>query len=173
MARRTIGVPREIKPQENRVALVPSGVFALVEDGHRVLVEKDAGIGSGLPNEEYVDAGGEIIDDVEDLFAQSDIIVKVKEPLAEEFGRIRPEHIVFTYFHFAASRELTEAMLDRGAACVAYETIEDHQGQLPLLTPMSEVAGRMSVLAGAQHLEKQHGGRGVLVTGVPGVDPAK
>ncbi|MCA8959596.1 MAG: alanine dehydrogenase [Planctomycetes bacterium] len=173
MVQRIIGVPREIKPQENRVALVPSGAFALVQDGHRVLVEKGAGEGSGLLDAEYVEAGAEIVPDADSLFEQSDIIVKVKEPLEPEFARIRPEHVVFTYFHFAASRDLTEAMLDRGAACVAYETIEDNKGHLPLLTPMSEVAGRMSVLAGAQHLEKQHGGRGVLVTGVPGVDPAK
>ena len=119
MVQRIIGVPREIKPQENRVALVPSGAFALVQDGHRVLVEKGAGEGSGLLDAEYVEAGAEIVPDADSLFEQSDIIVKVKEPLEPEFARIRPEHVVFTYFHFAASRDLTEAMLDRGAACVA------------------------------------------------------
>lgn len=168
-----IGVPREIKPQENRVAIVPAGVFALVGDGHKVLVEGGAGEGSGIPDEEFRDAGAEIVSDVDALFDRSNIIVKVKEPLEPEYARIRPHHVVFTYFHFAASRSLTDAMIDNGAACVAYETIEEANRSLPLLTPMSEVAGRMSVLAGCEHLQKQNGGRGVLVTGVPGVEPAR
>lgn len=168
-----IGVPREIKPQENRIALVPAGAYALVQDGHQVLVEAGGGLGSGITDDEYRDAGAEIVAEVDALFERSNIIVKVKEPLEPEFARIRPHHVVFTYFHFAASRPLTDAMLKCGAACVAYETIEDSSGTLPLLTPMSEVAGRMSVLAGCEHLQKQNGGRGVLVTGVPGVEPAR
>lgn len=168
-----IGVPREIKPQENRIALVPAGAYALVRDGHQVLVEAGGGLGSGITDDEYRDAGAEIVAEVDALFERSNIIVKVKEPLEPEFARIRPHHVVFTYFHFAASRPLTDAMLKCGAACVAYETIEDSSGTLPLLTPMSEVAGRMSVLAGCEHLQKQNGGRGVLVTGVPGVEPAR
>ncbi|MFN0057761.1 MAG: alanine dehydrogenase [Planctomycetota bacterium] len=167
-----IGVPREIKEQENRVALTPSGAYALVKDGHTVLVEKSAGEGSGITDDEYVTAGARILGDVKELFERAGIIVKVKEPLPVEYPRIRRSQVLFTYFHFAASRSLTDAMIKTGAACVAYETIEDEMGRLPLLTPMSEVAGRMSVLAGAQYLEKQNGGRGVLVTGVPGVDPA-
>ncbi|MCI0651686.1 MAG: alanine dehydrogenase [Planctomycetes bacterium] len=169
----TVGVPREIKEQENRVALVPSGAYALVKDGHSVLVQAGAGEGSGLSDDEYRSAGATIIPDADTLFDRAEIIVKVKEPLAEEYRRIKPRHLVFTYFHFAASRELTEAMMRTGAACIAYETIVDREGRLPLLTPMSEVAGRMSVLAGAGALERQRGGRGVLVTGVPGVMPAR
>ncbi len=168
-----IGVPREIKAQENRVAIVPSGVHELVRDGHTVYVENDAGLGSGITNEEFADAGAKILPDAEALFAESQIIVKVKEPLPAEYELIGENHTVFTYFHFAASESLTDAMLKSGAACIAYETIEDRHGQLPLLTPMSEVAGRMSVLAGAQHIQKQHNGRGVLLSGVPGVEPAR
>ncbi len=172
-ARTTIGVPREIKAQENRVALVPSGVYTLVNSGHTVLVEGGAGEGSGIGDQEYRDAGAQILPDADSLFDRSRIIVKVKEPLPEEYRRIRQEHLLFTYFHFAASRELTEALRRCGAACIAYETIEDAKGRLPLLTPMSEVAGRMAVLAGATHLQRQHGGSGVLITGVPGVMPAR
>lgn len=173
MAATIIGVPREIKEQENRVALVPSGVFTLREQGHTVLVESGAGTGSGIPDEEFAQAGAEIVADAAAVFGGSDIIVKVKEPLAAEYPLIRDGQIVFTYFHFAASQELTQAMIDSGSTSVAYETIEDSAHRLPLLTPMSEVAGRMSVLAGAQHLEKQNGGRGVLLPGVPGVEPGK
>ena len=174
MLKKIIGVPKEIKPQEHRVALVPSGVFTLTQqDGQRVLIEKGAGIGSGISDAEYEAAGAEIVENADALFEQAEIIVKVKEPLQEEYSRIKPHHWVFTYFHFAASRELTEAMMETGAACIAYETIEDAQRRLPLLTPMSEVAGRMSVLAGCRHLQKQEGGRGVLISGVPGVEPAR
>ncbi|MFQ5653894.1 MAG: alanine dehydrogenase, partial [Planctomycetota bacterium] len=173
MSNSIIGVPREIKEQEHRVALVPAGVFTLVRDGHEVLVERGAGEGSGISDEEYLSAGAEIVPDPGQLFERAGIIVKVKEPLASEYGLLRPEHLVFTFFHFAASRLLTEGMVNSGATCIAYETIEDARGQLPLLTPMSEVAGRMATLAGAQFLEKQNGGRGVLITGVPGVEPAQ
>lgn len=168
-----IGVPREIKEQENRVALVPSGAFTLVRDGHQVLVEAGAGLGSGIDDAEFEEAGAKIVSTAADVFEAADIIVKVKEPLSAEYGRIRPGQLLFTYFHFAASEPLTQAMIACGASSIAYETIEDRKGGLPLLTPMSEVAGRMSVLAGAQHLEKQRGGRGVLLCGVPGVEPGR
>ena len=173
MAKTIVGVPREIKQQENRVALVPSGAYSLAQDGHTVLVEKSAGLGSGISDEEFTNAGATIVDTAAEVFERSDIIVKVKEPLPEEYPLIRSGQIVFTYFHFAASKELTHGMVESGASCIAYETIEDASGRLPLLTPMSEVAGRMSVLAGSQHLEKQRGGRGVLITGVPGVEPGR
>ena len=169
---KTVGVPTEVKEQENRVALVPSAVVALKADGHNVVVQSGAGLGSGISDEEYISAGAQIAADADETFARSDIIVKVKEPLPEEYGRIEARHTLFTYFHFAASEGLTDAMIQSGAACIAYETIESPDGKLPLLTPMSEVAGRMSVLAGASYLQKQNGGRGVLMTGVPGVEPA-
>jgi len=168
-----IGVPREIKEQESRVSVVPSGVFTLTQRGHQVLVESSAGAGCGFTDDEYREAGATVVGGPDEVFDNANIIVKVKEPLAPEYDRIRPDHLVFTYFHFAASRTLTDAMLDRGAACIAYETIEDAKHTLPLLTPMSEVAGRMSVLAGAQHLQGPNGGRGVLVSGVPGVQPGR
>jgi len=169
----SIGVPREIKEQEQRVSVVPSGVFSLAKSGHAVIVQAGAGEGSGFSDEEYRQAGAEVVSHAEEVFERSDIIVKVKEPLPPEYPRIRPDHVLFTYFHFAASRPLTDAMLASGAACIAYETIEDREGRLPLLTPMSEVAGRMSVLAGAQFLQRQNGGRGVLLSGVPGVMPGR
>ncbi|MBW2270385.1 MAG: alanine dehydrogenase [Deltaproteobacteria bacterium] len=168
-----VGVPREIKTDEHRVALAPSGAHALAESGHRVLVERGAGVDSGIPDREYREAGAEIVDGPAQVFERSAIVVKVKEPQPEEYPRIRADHTIFTYFHFAASSELTEAMRESGATCIAYETICDRKGQLPLLTPMSEVAGRMSVFEGAKYLEKQTGGRGVLITGVPGVESAK
>ncbi|MEM7163906.1 MAG: alanine dehydrogenase [Planctomycetota bacterium] len=168
-----IGVPREIKQQENRVALVPSGVYSLTRAGHTVLIEQSAGQGSGISEQEYRDAGAEIVKTADEVFERAEIIVKVKEPLAQEYGKIRPGQCVFTYFHFAASRDLTLAMMESGATCIAYETITDDHQRLPLLTPMSEVAGRMSVLAGSQHLECQRGGRGVLLPGVPGVQPGR
>jgi alanine dehydrogenase len=165
-----IGVPTEIKQNENRIAMVPGGVQDLVADGHEVFVQKDGGMGSGIPDEEYVEAGAQIVDDADDLWARSEMIVKVKEPLPAEYGRCREGLTIFTYFHFAASRELTEAMVASGAACFTYETLEiDHK--LPLLTPMSEVAGRMSIQVGAHCLENYQGGRGVLLGGVPGVSP--
>ncbi|MGE4632242.1 MAG: alanine dehydrogenase [Planctomycetota bacterium] len=168
-----IGVPKEIKEQEQRVSVVPSGAFLLMEAGHTVLVEKGAGLGSGITDEEYLDAGCQLVDDAAEVWARSEIIVKVKEPLAEEYHYLRPDLVVFTYFHFAASKTLTDACLDSGVAAVAYETIEGKNGTLPLLTPMSEVAGRMSVLAGARNLQRQNGGRGVLLSGVPGVEPGR
>ncbi len=173
MQARTIGVPKEIKQQEQRVSLVPSGAFMLTKAGHSVIVEKGAGLGSGITDEEYISAGCRIVDEASSVWEQSEIIVKVKEPLKEEYQFLRSDLIVFTYFHFAASRELTDACLSSGVAAVAYETIEGAGGSLPLLTPMSEVAGRMSVLAGARNLQCQNGGRGVLLPGVPGVEPGR
>jgi alanine dehydrogenase len=173
MSKCSIGVPREIKEQEQRVSVVPSGVFSLTKAGHGVIVQAGAGEGSGFSDDEYRQAGAEVVARAEEVFERGDIIVKVKEPLPPEYPRIRRDHVLFTYFHFAASRPLTDAMLSAGSACIAYETIEDREGRLPLLTPMSEVAGRMSVLAGAQHLQRQNGGRGVLLSGVPGVMPGR
>ena len=173
MSSRTIGVPKEIKQQEQRVSVVPSGAFLLVKAGHKVLVEKGAGLGSGIQDQEYIDARCEMVAEASEVWSRSEIVVKVKEPLASEYGYLRPDLIVFTYFHFAASRELTDACLESGVAAIAYETIEDSRGALPLLTPMSEVAGRMSVLAGATVLQRQNGGRGVLMPGVPGVEPGR
>jgi alanine dehydrogenase len=165
-----IGVPKEIKANENRVAIVPAGVHVLVQDGHRVLIEAGAGAGSGIPDQEFKDAGAEIVPAAKDVWGRSEMVMKVKEPLAAEYGLCRADLTVFTYFHFAAARELTEAMLQGGALCFAYETLEEG-GKLPLLVPMSEVAGRMAIQVGAFCLEKAHGGRGVLLGGVPGVEP--
>jgi len=165
-----IGVPKEIKSNENRVGIVPAGVHALVGDGHRVLIETTAGLGSGISDQEFKDAGAEIVPTAKDLWAKSEMVMKVKEPLAAEYPLCRPDLTVFTYFHFAAARELTDAMLKSGALCFAYETLEV-DGKLPLLVPMSEVAGRMAIQVGASSLEKAHGGRGVLLGGVPGVEP--
>ncbi len=167
-----IGVPKEIKTNENRIALVPAGAEVLVRNGHTVLIEKDAGVESGFTDENYVSAGAKIVDKAGDVYAQADMIMKVKEPLPVEYGLIREGQIVFTYFHFAASRELTEAMIKSKAVCIAYETVETKNGQLPLLVPMSEVAGRMAVQEGAKYLEKYFGGRGLLLGGIPGVKPA-
>src|SRR5437016_4894464 len=167
-----IGVPKEIKEQEQRVALLPSGAIQLTRRGHTVLVEKDAGIGSGYPDQEYARAGAEIVEQAKDVFARADMIVKVKEPLAAEFPLLRRGQILFTYLHLAASKNLTEALLKSGATGVAYETIQvDHR--LPLLEPMSEIAGRMSVVMGANFLAKYNGGSGVLLGGVPGVLPGR
>lgn len=167
-----VGVPKEVKRDEYRVAMLPVGVEELVLRGHRVLVESGAGLGSGLTDQAYQEAGAELLPDPAEIFARADLLVKVKEPQPEEYPRLRSGQIVFTYFHFAASRELTEAMRDSGASCVAYETLRDERGRLPLLTPMSEVAGRMSVQEGAKYLEKPQMGRGILLGGVPGVAPA-
>lgn len=171
--RSTVGIPKEIKKDEGRVAIAPPGVHVLREAGHTVLVERGAGVDSGIPDWEFEQAGAEMVDGSEEVFARSDIVVKVKEPQPSEYGLIRSGQILFTFFHFAASRELTVAMIESGATCVAYETIENSRGQLPLLTPMSEVAGRMAVFEGSKHLETPFGGRGVLVSGVPGVEAAK
>src|SRR5690606_3454562 len=168
-----LGVPKEIKQDEGRVAISPNGVHVLVEEGHRVLIERSAGYESGITDDEFEEAGAEIVENAREIWANAQIIVKVKEPLAAEYDLIRPGQVVFTFFHFAASRELTDAMIESGATCIAYETIKDDGGRLPVLTPMSEVAGRMSVFEGSKHLESPFGGRGVLVSGVPGVEPAK
>ncbi len=167
-----IGVPKEVKPDEYRVAMLPVGAEELVLRGHRVLVQKSAGEGSGLPDEFYSEVGAEMVDTAEEVFASADMIVKVKEPQPQEWTLIRPGQTVFTYFHFAASRDLTEAMRETGATSVAYETLANDNGSLPLLTPMSEVAGRMSIQEGAKYLEKPQMGRGILLGGVPGVAPA-
>lgn len=167
-----IGVPKEMKEQEGRVALTPAGVDELTRRGHRVCVQKNAGLESNLPDERYIKAGAEILDTKEEVYAVADMIVKVKEPLESEFSLIKKNQIVFTYFHFASDKKLTEAMTRSGAVCIAYETVMDKNGVLPLLTPMSEVAGRLSVQQGAKYLEKPQGGKGVLMGGVPGVKPA-
>lgn len=167
-----IGVPKETKRDEYRVAMLPVGVGELTRAGHTVLVEQGAGLGSGLPDSAYEAEGAQLIDSAAAIFARSDLIVKVKEPLPAEWPLVRRGQTIFTYFHFAASRELTEAMLHSGATCVAYETLRDAQGRLPLLTPMSEVAGRMSIQEGAKYLERPQMGRGILLGGVPGVAPA-
>jgi alanine dehydrogenase len=168
-----IGVPKEIKNNENRVGMTPAGVFELTKNNHSVYVQKDAGFGSGFFDQDYIDVGATVLDTIEDVYASSDMIVKVKEPIAEEYPLIKPHHVVFTYFHFASSEPLTKAMLKSKAVCIAYETVEDKDGSLPLLTPMSEVAGRMAIQQGAKYLEKPIKGRGVLLGGVPGVPPGK
>ena len=167
-----IGVPKEIKSDEYRVAMLPVGVEELTRRGHKVLIEAGAGLGSGLSDSDYEAAGAELVATPAEVFAQADMIVKVKEPQAAEWSLMRPGQVVFTYFHFAADRELTEAVLASGATAVAYETLSDSEGRLPLLTPMSEVAGRMSVQEGAKYLERPQMGRGILLGGVPGVAPA-
>ncbi len=168
-----LGVPKEIKPQEGRVGMVPAGAHRLVEEGHRVLIQTGAGVMAGITDQDYVDAGAEIVGSAEDAYGKSEMIVKVKEPLESEYGLIRKGQTVFTYFHFAANRKLTDGMLATGAYCFAYETLEVPGKGLPLLTPMSEVAGRMAVQEGAYHLEAPRGGNGVLLGGVPGVRPGK
>jgi alanine dehydrogenase len=167
-----VGVPREIKAQEYRVALTDEGVAEFVKNGHSVLIEKNAGAGSSISDESYVRAGAKIIDSVENLWRESDLILKVKEPIEAEYSRIRPNQIMFTYLHLAASRTLTDALIASKATCIAYETVEV-DGALPLLVPMSEVAGRMATQVGADALLKPKGGRGVLLAGVPGVSPGK
>lgn len=167
-----IGVPKEIKTHENRVSLLPSGVLQFIRNGHDVLVEKSAGTGSGFSDEMYVEAGAKIVDNAEDVWKKADMIMKVKEPIAEEYDRIREGQILFTYLHFAASQELTKAVQKSKCIAIAYETVEKVDGSLPLLTPMSEVAGRMASQEGAKYLEKAFGGRGVLMGGIPGVPPA-
>ncbi len=168
-----IGVPREVKNNENRVALTPAGTQELVKRKHTVLLEKNAGAGSGFTDDEYVGAGAEIVDTAEDVFLRAEMIMKVKEPVQEEYERIRAGQLLFTYFHFASYEPLTKAMLKSGAICLAYETVERADGSLPLLVPMSEVAGRMAIQEGAKYLEKPQSGRGVLLGGVPGVKPAR
>lgn len=168
-----IGIPKEIKNNENRVGATPSGVKELVAHGHEVYVQHTAGEGSGFGDEEYKEAGARILPTIEDVYGIADMIIKVKEPIAPEYKLIRKGQLVFTYFHFACDRELLDAMVESGATCIAYETVTDRDHRLPLLIPMSEVAGRMSIQEGARFLEKPQGGRGVLLGGVPGVRPAK
>jgi alanine dehydrogenase len=168
-----IGVPKEIKTNENRVALVPAGAEALIAAGHSVLVEAGAGEGSGFSDQDYSAIGAQIAPDADATWAGAEMILKVKEPIEPEWKRIRRGQTLFTYFHFAADEKLTRAHIDSGATCIAYETVELPTRELPLLTPMSEVAGRMAVQEGAKYLEKLYGGRGVLLGGVPGVAPAK
>ena len=168
-----IGIPKEIKNNENRVGMTPSGVHELVRHGHTVYVQHTAGEGSGFADSDYEKAGATILPTIEETYAKAEMIIKVKEPIEPEYALVRKGQLLFTYFHFACDRALTEAMVASGATCIAYETVVGPQGGLPLLVPMSEVAGRMSVQQGAHFLEKPHGGRGVLLGGVPGVKPAK
>ncbi|MEJ5361614.1 MAG: alanine dehydrogenase [Spirochaetota bacterium] len=168
-----IGLPKEIKVKENRVALTPSGVNALISHGHTVFVEQNAGIGSGFENEEYERAGAKILKKADDVWAEADMIIKVKEPLEPEFERMREGQIIFTYLHLAADEGLTRELLDKKIIGVAYETIQLEDGSLPLLAPMSEVAGRLSIQMGCMCLEAKNGGKGILLSGVAGVPPAK
>ncbi|MEH6680655.1 MAG: alanine dehydrogenase [Sediminicola sp.] len=168
-----VGIPKEIKNNESRVGMTPAGVFELVKNNHIVYVQSGAGDGSGFFNEDYKQVGAIILDTIGQVYSLSEMIVKVKEPIKEEYAYIQKGQIVFTYFHFASSETLTEAMIDRKGVCIAYETVEDEDGTLPLLTPMSEVAGRMAIQQGAKYLEKPEKGRGVLLGGVPGVPPGR
>lgn len=168
-----IGVPKEIKSDEYRVAMLPVGVEELTKRGHTVLVQKQAGVGSGYDDARYAKAGGTLVDSAKQVWAEADMIVKVKEPQPGETAQLRQGQTVFTYFHFAADEELSKGCLASGASCLAYETLVDRNGRLPLLTPMSEVAGRMAIQEGAKYLEKPMEGRGILLGGVPGVEPAK
>ena len=167
-----IGIPKEIKPQENRIGLTPESVKVLTSNGHKVLVQNNGGFEAGFYNNQYIKAGATIVDKPEDIFNDSEIIVKVKEPLSNEINMIRENQIVFTYLHLAAAKELTEGLVKTNSICIAYETVTDDSGRLPLLAPMSAVAGRMSIQAGAHSLEKTQKGRGILLGGAPGVDPA-
>ena len=168
-----IGVPKEIKNNENRVGMTPSGVAEVVKQGHRVFIQHTAGINSGFPDEAYQAVGAHILPTIEDIYATAEMIVKVKEPIITEYNLIRKGQLLFTYFHFASDRELTLAMLSNKSICLAYETVEEADHSLPLLIPMSEVAGRMSIQEGARFLEKPQGGKGKLLGGVPGVRPAR
>lgn len=167
-----IGIPQEIKVEEHRVSLPPSGVREFVKRGHTVYVQAHAGQGSGFPDSEYIDAGATVLDHAADVWQRADMVIKVKEPQASEYGYLRPDLVLFTYLHLAAAETLTHAMLDSGVMGIAYETVEDRAGRLPLLEPMSEVAGRMASQVVSHYLEKHAGGRGVLMGGVPGVSPA-
>jgi alanine dehydrogenase len=168
-----IGVPKEIKPSENRVALTPAGAMEFVKKGHSVFIQSSAGEGSGFSDAEYKKAGAKILPKIEDVYKKAEMIIKVKEPIAKEYKLIKKDQLLFTYFHFASYEPLTKAMIKSGAICLAYETVEQTDKSLPLLIPMSEVAGRMSIQQGAKYLEKPMGGRGILLGGVPGVAPAK
>ena len=166
-----VGILKEIKPEENRVSMAPSGVETMKQNGHRVFVEKGAGTGSGFEDALYVQAGAEIVGQAKDIYQQAELVMHVKEPLPPEYELLRPDQIVFTYFHLAADEALTRALIKSKAVCIAYETIQKADGSLPLLTPMSEVAGRMAIQEGAKYLEMTQGGNGILLGGVPGVDP--
>src|SRR3712207_6614648 len=168
-----VGVPKEVKNHEYRVGLTPAGVTELVRAGHEVLVERAAGEGSSIPDADYTAAGATIVKDVDDVWADADLLLKVKEPIAEEYERLRAEQTLFTYLHLAASKECTDALVASGTTAIAYETVQTADGALPLLAPMSEVAGRMAPQVGAHSLERAHGGRGVLLGGVSGVYAAK
>lgn len=168
-----IGVPKEIKNSENRVGMTPASVKELTVRGHEVYVQASAGLGSGISDEEYISAGAKLLHGIEEVYAKAEMIVKVKEPIDPEYGLIKPHQLLFTYFHFASSEPLTRAMIANKAVCLAYETVEKADRSLPLLVPMSEVAGRMAIQEGAKYLEKPMGGRGILLGGVPGVRPAK
>lgn len=168
-----IGIPKEVKPNENRVAITPSGVMEFVKCGHEVYIQDGAGVGSGFTNEIYIQAGAKIVASLEETYQIGEMILKVKEPIEREYGLIRGNHLLFTYFHFASSEVLTQAMIQQKAVCIAYETVETSARRLPLLIPMSEVAGRMATQEGAKYLEKTYNGRGILLGGVPGVAPAK
>ena len=168
-----VGIPKEIKNNENRVGMTPAGVAAMTGRGHEVYVQHTAGDGSGFSDDEYVNAGAKIVPAIEDVYREAEMIVKVKEPIEPEYNLVRKGQLLFTYFHFACEKELTDAMLKSGAVCLAYETVQLPNGTLPLLQPMSEVAGRMATLNGAYYLQKTKGGKGKLISGVPGVSPAK
>lgn len=168
-----IGIPKEIKNNENRVALTPAGAKELVKRGHTAYIQHTAGENSGFPDSAYVEAGAQILPSISDVYQTAEMIVKVKEPIASEYSLVRKGQLVFTYFHFASDEKLTLAMMDSGSICLAYETVENPDGTLPLLIPMSEVAGRMSIQEGARFLEKPQGGKGILLGGVPGVKPAR
>ncbi|GAA3198070.1 MULTISPECIES: alanine dehydrogenase [Streptomyces] len=168
-----VGIPREVKNNEFRVAITPAGVNELVRNGHQVVIEKDAGVGSSIPDAEYVAAGASILDTADEVWATADLLLKVKEPIEEEYHRLRKDQTLFTYLHLAASRECTDALLESGTTAIAYETVETANRALPLLAPMSEVAGRIAPQVGAYHLMRQAGGRGVLPGGVPGVQAGK
>lgn len=168
-----IGIPKEIKNNENRVGMTPAGVAELVRHGHEVMVQHTAGENSGFSDEAYTKAGAEILPTIEDVYQNAEMIIKVKEPIKPEYKLIRKDQLVFTYFHFACDKELTDAMIESGAVCLAYETVETDDRRLPLLIPMSEVAGRMATINGAYYLQKTKGGKGKLISGVPGVDRTK
>ena len=168
-----VGIPKEIKQGESRVGMTPAGVAGLIKHGHHVFVQHTAGEGSGFSDAAYEHVGAEILPTIEEVYAQSDMIIKVKEPIEPEYALVRKGQLVYTYFHFASDRPLTEAMIKSGAVCLAYETVEESDHSLPLLRPMSEVAGRMAVLNGAYYLQKTKGGKGKLISGVPGVKPTK
>ena len=168
-----IGIPKEIKNNENRVGMTPAGVSELVKHGHQVFVQHTAGEGSGFSDKQYAEVGAVILPTIEETYATAEMIIKVKEPIEPEYPLVKPGQLIFTYFHFACDKELTDAMIKSGGVCLAYETVQLNNGALPLLIPMSEVAGRMAIVNGSYYLQKTKGGKGKLICGVPGVKPAK